>query len=114
MLFPLLPLTNKLVINIINGFYSKTSFINFKEYSYVVYSTLTSVKNLLLLKNIDLNLLSCLEIPDVTRKERCSKNQIINDIPSPVIDKCCNHIYNNCYSCLKENKVPYLALVNKL
>lgn len=61
--------------------------------------------------SVDLSILSGSEI---TRKERKSHSESIEELKSPVIDKTCNSICSKCLGLLTKKEIPTNALVNNL
>lgn len=87
----------------------------FVELPCTVCALLTSVTQLALLDecNIDLSLLKSADQP-ITRKERFSADDAIEECEGPIILPNCNHICADCLDCLQKRKIPVNALANGL
>ena len=112
--FPPAPLTKELESDIISGFAKDIEVENFLESGCAVCGQLTPLKELqdMTKCQLDLNLL----IPNgpVTRKERHSSNDPIEDISGPVLLPGHNNICQSCLKELKMGKMPHDALANGL
>ena len=113
--FPPRPPSERLLHKIITGFVADTSPSQFVEAGCASCGQLTPIKQL---KNIDsLNFsLEPLRSQDngLTRLERKSVNEPINEIKGPVIAHGCKKICHTCCKHLKKGKTPPLSLANGL
>ncbi|KAI0735663.1 hypothetical protein C8Q76DRAFT_611778, partial [Earliella scabrosa] len=112
--FPPTPLTRDLEQQIISGFANDIQVENYLESACAVCGLLTKNAELQPMDQceLDMNLL----VPDgpVTRKERVSSDDAIEDITGPVVLQGCNKV---CLSCLKDlrcGKMPSDSLANGL
>lgn len=104
----------QLITDVINGFHSDMNENRFVELPCAVCALLTSVTQLALLDecNIDLSLLKSADQP-ITRKERFSADDAIEECEGPIILPNCNHICADCLDCLQKRKIPVNALAVK-
>ncbi|KAJ7120557.1 hypothetical protein C8R43DRAFT_900624, partial [Mycena crocata] len=107
--FPPLPLTDKETHSILSRYCDTLRPVNFVEHGCAVCGWLVSRKLLtpLALYKGDLSLL---EVPGVTRKERFTSADPIEDIPGPVLAAGCTRICVECETALNNGVVPKLAL----
>lgn len=111
-LFPPSPPTTSLLTTIINSFCDALQPENVLEEGCAVCGLLSCTKDMTSLQspNIDLVLLAH-NNRNLTRKERFTINDPIEDIDGPVIDSNCNKVCAPCYSKLVKGKIPTNALV---
>ncbi len=111
--FPPSPPSTKLIHDIITGFCKDTSPARFEESGCTVCGQLTLLTDLKKIdgEKIDLNLLKC---QGVTRLERFSLEDDMQEINKPVLDTGCNDICVVCLSNLQHGKVPRKSLANGL
>ncbi|PPQ75527.1 hypothetical protein CVT24_013233 [Panaeolus cyanescens] len=85
----------------------------FKEAGCAVCGELHPIAKLSKLKSVK-NHLNTLIAVGVTRKERTSDTCAAKELSGPVIDHSCDRICDTCRRCIREGKVPRLALANGL
>ena len=109
--FPPKPPSKELLRKIINGFIADTSPEVFIEEGYACCGSLRPVRQLTLLTKIACTL-TPLIVSGVTRKERRSSTDPIEDIAGPVLDKSCDKICSYCLKYLKKGKKPPFSLAS--
>ena len=111
--FPPPPLSNKLAEKIINGFCADTDPKILQETGCAVCGSLCRVSDLSPLDNYK-DLLKILVVKGVTRQERRSVLDSIDDINGPVLDNKCTHICSSCAKAIQQHVIPLNALANGL
>jgi hypothetical protein len=113
--FPPLPPSANLQENIIRNWCQESSPDVFMEKGCAVCGQLAPLHTLrkLLIAKTPLNLL-CRSNMSITRKERLSDKEAIEEIDGPVIDNACTDICLNCKKSLENGKIPKFALANGL
>ena len=87
---------------------------NIEEAGCAVCGELKQLKQLSHVKNIK-NMLHILSTPGVTCIENKIQNSKVHEYSGPVLDYSCNHVCDQCHSCIFHNgKIPHLALANNL
>ena len=112
-LFPPLPPSNNDIEKIVQGFCAATNPSLLMEAGCAVCGLLCQLKNLILLTNIDVDL-EPLVVSEITRQERTSNADKINEIPGPVLEPDCRHVCKECLVSLKKGKMPKMSLANGL
>ena len=111
--FPPRPPSSPQIEQIVNDFCADTSPSAFEESGCAVCGELTLRANLTPIQDSGCDL-SSLTSDGVTRKERLSSKDPIQELDGPIIDKSCSDVCQPCLQSLKKGKVPKLALANGL
>lgn len=111
--FPPSPFSNKLAEQIINGFCADSDPMVIQEAGCAVCGRLSRVSDLSPLHNYR-DYLNILSVKGVTRRERISVLDPIDDIDGPVLDKNCSHICSSCTASIQRDIIPLNALANGL
>ena len=110
--FPPDPPSRELISDTISGFVHGQSFEYIEERGCAVCGSLTLVSKLTPLSDVKYPL-TCLDVPDVTRKERTSDEDPFDEpIPGPVLDKRCTDICDDCLEHVKIGRAPPNSLAN--
>ena len=109
--FPPKPPSKQLLRKIINGFIADTSPTVFLEEGCASCGILRPVRQLTPLADISCKL-TPLTVSGITRRERRSVSDPIEDIPGPVLDKSCNKICSYCLKYLRKGKKPPFSLAS--
>ena len=110
--FPPDPPSKQLISDTISGFVHGQSFAYIEERGCAVCGSLTSASKLTPLTDVKCPL-SCLDVPNVTRKERMSDEDPFDEpIPGPVLDKRCTDICDDCFEYVKIGQAPPNSLAN--
>src|SRR5271168_969639 len=108
--FPPKPLSEEHSENIIKNFCEATSPPKFEEAGCAVCGQLTLKSKLVALKKITTNLhLLSHNTSGLTRMERLSSDDPIQDISGPVLSHKCDSVCKTCYTALKCNRMPKFA-----
>ena len=110
--FPPAPLDKVLSQQVINSACKKLDPKSFEEAGCAVCGQLISISELSRLSAIK-NYLKILEVPGVTRQERKTMNDKLQEYPC-AIDHSCRNVCNLCHTSLRNGKVPRFALANGL
>jgi len=110
-IFPPSPPDNKLIVNVINGYCDNITPESIKEDGCAVCACLYPLSHLtnLLEAKVDLDILT---MYGVTRKERLSKSDPIDELSGPVIHDTLSNICKDCISYIKNEQVPPNSLAN--
>ena len=111
--FPPQPLSNKLAEQIINGFCADSDPIEFQEAGCAVCGRLCCITDLSPLNDYS-NFLNILAVKGITRRERKSNLDPIDDLDGPILDNNCSHICSSCATSIQQNIIPLNALANNL
>ncbi|KAJ3752057.1 hypothetical protein EV360DRAFT_89122 [Lentinula raphanica] len=112
--YPPPPLTQSKVNKVISQWNEAFSPDKFQEAGCVVCGQLTPVRQLSPIKHVS-NLLSVLEADGVTRKQRSSTHDPIQEHTGPVLDHSAgSRVCDDCRSSLRKGSVPKLALAHGL
>jgi hypothetical protein len=114
-MFPPKPLTKDLMHTVATGFCKATAPSKFVESGCAVCGQLTVMSDLIKIKDAecDFNILER-NGAGVTRKERFSENDPVEEMDGPVIDHQCTSICNICNTSLMKGTIPDMALANDL
>jgi hypothetical protein len=113
--FPPKPLSKELTHTIITGFCKATAPSKFVESGCAVCGRLTLLSDLVQMEDLkcDLSILQR-DGAGITRKERFSRTDAIEEIRGPVIDTQCNGVCAGCNNSLLNDVIPDMALANDL
>ena len=111
--FPPPPLSNKLAEKIINGFCAESDPLILQEAGCSVCGCLCRISDLLPLDNYK-GLLNILIVKGITRQERKSDLDTIEDINGPILDNKCSHICFFCAESIQQHTIPLNSLANSL
>jgi len=111
--FPPSPPSRQQVEQIVNDFCADTSPSTFEESGCAVCVQLTLYSELIPVAECGCDL-SPLVAAGVTRGERFSQSETIQELEGPVIDRTCKNICQNCVQSLEKGKAPKHALANGL
>ena len=111
--FPPSPVSKEIAERIINGFCVDSEPKVIQEAGCAICGRLSRVSELFPLHNYR-DYLDILSVKGVTRQERKSVLDPINDINGPILDKKCSHICSSCAASIQRNIIPLNALANGL
>ena len=111
--FPPPPASAQLQQQIASDFCEDTSPASFEEAGCAVCGKLVVLSKLKLLKDAECDL-TILHSSDVTRKQRKTNGDSIQEIEGPVLDTTCDHICDTCRYTLNKGKRPLNSLANGL
>ena len=111
--FPPEPLDHSLRDKIVSSACKKMSPASFEEGGCAVCGELKPSRELSRLKSIK-NQLHVLSAAGVTRVEHKKTGDTIREYTGPVLDYSCSRVCNDCRACLRQGRVPCLALANGL
>jgi Helitron helicase-like domain at N-terminus/PIF1-like helicase len=109
--FPPQPAGFRLIHTIITNACDDVKDANISEKGCAICGCLTLISELTLLEKaeVDLNMLIRM---GVTRKERTSMDQPVEEIDGPIIDNGLDSICTSCHKSMSNKKIPLMALVN--
>ena len=111
--YPPPPFDNTLSHKIISNLCAKSNKTSIEEAGCGVCGQLVPTAQLTRLKAVK-NLLSVLQVPDVTRMQRKKKSEPVHGYKGPVLDYSCRSICDRCRQYLRNGKIPRNALANGL
>lgn len=114
--FPPAPASSDLIETLVNGWCKDIHCDVIEERGCAVCGQLKSKADLrpLVSPEVDLSLLDPTRwgIQGVTRKERFSETDPVEELPGPVYDRLCSDICLDCFDCLGKRRLPSNALAN--
>lgn len=111
--FPPAPPSKRLQYKIIKNWTTECDPSNFEEAGCAVCGILWPLKQMTKIEELKDKLdMSILVNAGVTRKERTSKTDAVEDLPGPILDDACHHICVECELSLGNNNMPINALAN--
>lgn len=112
-IFPPVPPTKVLRHEIITGMCNDVDPVQIEESGCAVCGQLTLNTELTPIKDLELNW-ELLKRPGVTRKERFSDDDHIEELDGPIFADNCRHVCVDCEARLRSNTLPLFSLANEL
>ena len=112
--FPPTPASKTLIEDIVRDFANGINLENFIERGCAVCGLLTEVKNLQKIDDVDFDHSILIAEETVTRKERFSADEPVQEISGPVLLPACNEVCKSCLLYLEAGKLPVNSLANGL